>query len=186
MNIFGNIFGCCNRYKNYRKTDVDIKKISSERENNLTYMSYQMNNNQNTSLNNNQYNNSKSNNISKFDEEENKSATFSKNNQSIHHNCKNIINEDTKMNKIYILKKYEMKNSIISMSDITFISEKQEKKEENYSKLLLTGDLFFGKEIIITDTGMINGKRNKKDGFTVFGLKKTKDGKLALYFNKKR
>ena len=175
MNIFGHIFVCCNRYKNYRKTDIDIKKISSERENNLTHISYQMNNNQNTSLNNNQYNISKSNNISKFDEDENKSATISKNNQSIHQNSKNNINEDKKINKTYILKKCELKNSIISMSDITFISEKQENKEENYSKLLLTGDLFFGKEIIITDTGMINGKRNKKDGFTVFGLKKTKD-----------
>ena len=176
MNIIGNIFGCCNIYKNYKKSDLDINKINCERENNSTYIYSQMNNNQNTSLNNNQYNNSKSNNNSKMDEEdEKKSATFHKSNQSFHNNGNNYMNEDKKINKTCILKKCEIKNSIISMSDMTFISEKQEKKEENYSKLLLTGDLFFGKEIIITDSGMINGKRNKKDGFTVFGLKNTKD-----------
>ena len=55
-----------------------------------------------------------------------------------------------------------------------FYSEKNEQKE-NFSKLLLTGDLFYGKEIIINDSGMVNSKRNKKDGYTVFGLKNSVD-----------
>ena len=103
-----------------------------------------------------------------------KSATFPKYDKSPHNNGRNI-NDDKNTNKTNISQKYEIKNVNISMSDITFISEKQEKKEENYSKLLLTGDLFYEKEIIITDSGMLNGKRNKKDGFSVFGLKNTKD-----------
>ena len=57
---------------------------------------------------------------------------------------------------------------------MSFYSEKNEQKE-NFSKLLLTGDLFYGKEIIINDNGMVNSKRNKKDGYTVFGLKNSID-----------
>ncbi len=181
-----NIFGCCNSCKDYKKSDIDIKKMNSERENYSIYIHSQINNNQITSLNNN----SKSNNNSKIDEEdEKKSATFPKYDKSPHNNGRNI-NDDKKTNKTNISQKYEIKNVNISMSDITFISEKQEKKEENYSKLLLTGDLFYEKEIIITDSGMLNGKRNKKDGFSVFGLKNTKDrsGQLIndflLNFNK--
>jgi hypothetical protein len=68
----------------------------------------------------------------------------------------------------------EEKKNIITISDMSFYSEKNEQKE-NFSKLLLTGDLFYGKEIIINDCGMVNSKRNKKDGYTVFGLKNSVD-----------
>jgi len=182
MNIFGNIFNCCNRYKNYKISDIEIKKIISEKNNNLSYMFSPINHNQNTSINNNQFNNSKLNNFelnnSKIDEEEEKkSATFPKISQKSLQiiNNKSNYNEEKKKNHTLVNKTNDMKNTILSMSDISFISEKIEKKEENYSKLLLTGDLFFGKEIIITDSGMLNGKRNKKDGFSVFGLKNTID-----------
>ncbi len=182
MNIIGNIFNCCNRYKNYKISDIEIKKMISENNNNLSYIFSPINHNQNTSINNNQFNNSKLNNFelnnSKNDEEEEKkSATFPKISQKSLQIINNKSNYNEEKKKIHTLenKKNDMKNTIISISDMSFISEKVEKKEENYSKLLLTGDLFFGKEIIITDSGMLNGKRNKKDGFSVFGLKNTID-----------
>ena len=49
-------------------------------------------------------------------------------------------------------------------------------------KILLSGDLFFGKEIIITSNGMINGLREKNDGLTFFGLKNTTDYR-GIYYN---
>ena len=67
----------------------------------------------------------------------------------------------------------ESKN-VITISDMSFYSEDNEQKED-FSKLLLTGDLFFGKEIIINDCGMVSSKRNKKDGYTVFGLNNSVD-----------
>ena len=76
-------------------------------------------------------------------------------------------------------KRDDEKKNNISISDLSFISERNEEKE-NFSKLLLTGDLFFNKEIIINECGMINSKRNKKDGYTAFGLNNSVDiyGKL--------
>lgn len=47
-----NIFGCCNSCKDYKKSDIDIKKMNSERENYSRYIHSQINNNQITSLNN--------------------------------------------------------------------------------------------------------------------------------------
>ena len=81
--------------------------------------------------------------------------------------------------KTVICKRNEEDNNyILSLLDISFSSQKEEKKE-NYSKLLLTGDLFFNKEIIINESGMSNSKRNKnknkKDGYTMFGLKNSMD-----------
>ena len=46
---------------------------------------------------------------------------------------------------------------------------------QNSNKLLLTGELFFNKDIILTKQGMINGLRKKNDGQTFFGLFNTKD-----------
>ena len=177
MNVFGDFFGCCNRFKSFKKSDIEIKKIKSEN-NYILFASeknIQMNLNATTS-----FNNSKSNHIelynSKNEDEEKKSATFPKNNLSYKNNG-NIINsiEDKKQNQNLGLKKSDIKNTVLSISNISFYSEKNIKIEENFSKLLLTGDLFFGKELIITDTGLINSKRNKKDGFTFFGLNNSKD-----------
>ena len=72
------------------------------------------------------------------------------------------------------------KNNVISISDISFISKNNQK--ENFSNLLLTGDLFFNKEIIVNENGMINNKRNKKDSYIIFGLKNSVvvSGKLII------
>ena len=48
-------------------------------------------------------------------------------------------------------------------------------------KLLLSGELFYGKEIIISCDGMINGLRNKKDSQTFFGLNDSVDYKGTFY-----
>ena len=177
MNVFGNFFGCCNRFKSFKKSDIEIKKIKSE--NNYTHFSSdkntQMNHNANTSFNNSRSNQLELYNSKNEDNDEKKSATFPKNNLSSKNN-ESFFNNNTEDKKQNLaLKKSELKNTVLSMADISFISDKNIKIEENFSKLLLTGDLFFGKELIITDTGMINSKRNKKDGFTFFGINNSKD-----------
>ena len=189
MNTFGTMLGCCNIYnKSYKMSDIEIKKVKNENEN-LTYLysenNTQMNRNFNTSNNNiNQpinltYNTLNINIIerrnSKNDEEDKRSGSFSKNIQNI------IQNRTTQKNNSNdnILKQNNestIKKSLLSLSDMTFVSENNEhQKSENFSKLLLTGDLFFGRELIITDTGLMNSKRNKKDGITVFGFKNSVD-----------
>jgi hypothetical protein len=111
---------------------------------------------------------------SKNDDEEKRSATFQKNIQNtIKKNSIKASKDDNPKQSQSIL--VNNNNTVISITNISFISENQEKKKDSFSKLLLTGDLFYGKEIIITVTGMIGSKRKKKDGFTVFGLKNTVD-----------
>ena len=180
MSIFGNILGCCNIYKSYKKSDIEIKKVKTENENLATYILSEKNtqinhNNNNSILSKNKYldlNNSKND-----EEADKKSATFPKNIQNLSiSNDNNInINDESKKSQRNLLKLPELKNTVLSLSEIPLLSEIEEKKEENFSKLLLTGDLFFGKELIITDSGMINSKKNKKDGFTIFGLRNSKD-----------
>ena len=189
MNIFGNMFGCCNLYNNksYKKSDIELKKRKIENEN-MSYIFSEKNtqinhlpsfSNKNVQSSNSpiyiKINNNLDIDKSKNEEEEKRSATFQKNMQNIIQKKSSVrySNDDnTKQNQSIIIKN---NNTIISISNISFISDNQEKNKENFSKLLLTGDLFYGKEIIITDTGMIGSKRNKKDGFTVFGLKNSVD-----------
>ena len=49
------------------------------------------------------------------------------------------------------------------------------------NELLLTGELFYNREIIIDKNGMVNGLRKKKDGQTFFGLKNMKDYTGSYY-----
>lgn len=195
MNTFGTILGCCNIYNNktYKMSDIEIKRAKNENET-QTYLysekNTQMNRPLNTSNNNiNQpinitYNtlniNFKDRSNSKNDEEDKRSGSFSKNIQNIIQK-RTIQNNNSNDN---ISKQQNnaitVKKTLLSLSDMSFVSENNEHQKNNFSKLLLTGDLFFGKEIIITDTGMINSKRNKKDGFTVFGLKNSVDASGQL------
>ena len=189
MNTFGKMLGCCNIYnKTYKMSDIEIKKVKNENEN-LTYLysekNTQMNRNLNTSNNNISqpinltYNTLNINIIdrsnSKNDEEDKRSGSFSKNIQNIIQK-RTIQNNNSNDNISKQNNGLTVKKTLLSLSDMSFVSENNEhQKSENFSKLLLTGDLFFGREIIITDTGMVNSKRNKKDGFTVFGLKNSVD-----------
>ena len=189
MKTFGTILGCCNIYnKNYKMSDIEIKKGKNENEN-LTYLysenNTQINRNLNTSNNNIKqpinltYNTLNINIIersnSKNDEEDKRSGSFSKNIQNIIQK-RTIQNNNSNDNNSKQNNALTVKKTILSLSDMSFVSENNEhQKSENFSKLLLTGDLFFGREIIITDTGMANSKRNKKDGITIFGLKNSVD-----------
>ena len=195
MEICQRIFGCCEREKTSKKYDIDINIVKNEKGNNALYTPYVLST-KNTQNNRASFNNSipliimsyssKINNIesNKKIKEEDKinNTSIIKNFQraiKMQKNSNNIqkYNNNTKnlrSTKTVICKGEEEKKNEISLSDLSFISEKNSEKK-NYSKLLLTGDLFFNKEIIINESGMINSKRNKKDGYTIFGLKNSLD-----------
>ena len=195
MSILENMFGCCERNKPIKKSDVCINNLKKESEKYLPYIT----SSKNTQMNRPSFTgssplitlsfSSKNNNNLDANRLEKNSIAFIKNLQNtikiqdhpIDKTKLYLGNKGLRPTKTVVCKTDNEKNNIISISDFSFISENnEEKKKENFSKLLLTGDLFFNKEIIINDCGMINSKRNKKDGYIVFGLKNSVDisGKL--------
>ena len=181
MNILEKLFSCCGRDKTLKKSDIEINMIKSDSENNIPYIVLTKDTQRYQARNSSPLINvsfpSRVNFILKKDEGDKSSATFVKTLK---------VPDNTDFNRLHIKrriklrpsqtidKRIEERNDNISLSDFSIISDEDEQKE-NYSKLLLTGDLFFGKELIINDCGLVNSKRNKKDGYTVFGLKNSVD-----------
>ena len=196
MNFFQYFFGCCERDKSFKKSDLCLNNSKNESESNLPYCMVTNNNKMNrpsvsntsqtVTLSISSKNNVLDFNPTKNEEVDKSSAKFITNLQSTvkAHEHSSLFNKPMMKTRLLLRTtktvgcKDDDKNNVISISDISFISENNQK--ENFSKLLLTGDLFFNKEIIINENGMINSKRNKKDGYTVFGLKNSVDvsGKL--------
>ena len=191
MSLLEKVFGCCEKDKSYKKSDVSLNNIKSESEiSNIGYITSTKNTQMNRPSFSNIYpllllsDSSKINNMEKIDlkknDKEKRSSKFIKNLQKTLKLPENNKNANIK-NKIVLRSTqtvgYKMDDetkNVISISDMSFYSENNEKKE-TFSKLLLTGDLFYGKEIVINELGMLNSKRNKKDGYTVFGLKNSVD-----------
>jgi len=94
-----------------------------------------------------------------------------------------IINDDN--NSYHSLSEHKRKfhSSIISFSNFQNNPIQIEKEDQGISgpKILLSGELFFGKEIIITTNGMVNGLREKNDGLAFFGLKNITDYRGTYY-----
>ena len=137
------------KYKNKSSSGRGVNNISIKDEQNLTT---------------NDHNNNLSNTISK-----------NINNES---NIKNSTDDINNMNsniKIELAKKTEK----VSMQDLNIISDNNKKNndEETGSKLLLSGELFFQKELIINIHGLKNSLRKKADNIVFFGLKECMDYK---------
>ena len=128
------------------------------------------NNNNNDTNNNNLDSNNNTNNISN-----NNNDTNINNNNSNEH-IKNTETNNSKTNS-----NNKNKDSILSFSNFPISPPRESICIPKELKLLLSGSLFFDKEIIITNKGMLNGLRNKEDGQVFFGLKNTKDYTGAYY-----
>ena len=66
------------------------------------------------------------------------------------------------------------KGTILTLNDLVLINQNQEediKVNEIGSKLLLSGELFFWKEIVLRTNGIKNSLRKEKDDHVFFGLK---------------
>ena len=192
MSFLKEMFECCGRGKNLKKSDVEINIIKCANENNnpptfstknsvlnSPSMSHNMPSITSPFLSNKKIN------LPKISEEDINGSSYIEDSQQYcnksHENKKNNhidFNHRSKIRTTQTVdcKKNQDKTTVMSISDLSFVSENNNgKKMENYSKLLLSGDLFYGKKIIINDCGMINSKRNKQDGYTVFGLTNSVD-----------
>ena len=192
MSLLQEMFSCCGEHKNSKKSDVEIKIIKCVNENN-TPPSFSTKNSilnspsisHNIPLIASPFFSNKLIGLQKISEEENNGSSYMedmKQHVNRNHEIKNHphidFNHKSKIRTTQTVdcKKNQDKTTVLSISDLSFISENHSgKKMENYSKLLLSGDLFYGKKIIINDCGMINSKRNKQDGYTVFGLTNSVD-----------
>ena len=128
------------------------------------------NNNNNDTNNNNLDSNNNTNNISN-----NNNDTNINNNNSNEH-IKNTETNNSKTNS-----NNKNKDSFLSFSNFPISPPQESICIPKELKLILSGSLFFDKEIIITNKGMLNGLRNKEDGQVFFGLKNTKDYTGAYY-----
>ena len=156
MNIIKNVFYCCGKYNNNKLLDIDITNNQKDKTNNIILNLLDKTAKIKTNQSNNTDNNS--------------NDLLSKDNYIPDNNP---INDILYSNDKLISSKEQLSPS----GNLSFTNMKLESgnKKECYAKLLLSGELFFDKELIITNEGMIEGKRLKKDGRAVFGLQKTKD-----------
>ena len=116
-------------------------------------------------------------------------------NKIINHNsCKNVTTNlfmearkqsissmmSKKNSKIY--KENSNKDTILTLNDLVLINQNQEEKvNEMGSKLLLSGELFFWKEIIIQTNGIKNSLRKEKDDHVFFGIKNKSNYAGAMF-----
>ena len=130
-------------------------------------------NNNNTNNNNNDSNNNNNSNNKNIDSNNNNITTNISN-----ENIKNTATNNSITNSVT----QNLKNSLISFSNFPVSPPQESICIPKELKLIISGSLFFDKEILITNKGMLNGLRNKEDGQVFFGLKNTKDY-TGTYYN---
>ena len=101
-------------------------------------------------------------------------------------NCETIKNISfssvSKVNKSNNKDSSSNKGTVLTLNDLVLISQNpEEKPRETGSKLLLSGELFFWKEIILQTNGIKNSLRKEKDDHVFFGLKNKTNYPYALY-----
>lgn len=85
-----------------------------------------------------------------------------------------------KNSKIY--KENSNKDTILTLNDLVLINQNQEERvTEMGSKLLLSGELFFWKEIIVQTNGIKNSLRKEKDDHVFFGIKNKSNYNGVMY-----
>ena len=172
MDDFFSFIGCCNpKFSN--TNEAIINRIPTQKINESPPKSHKVLEHKNKENNMNNSNNNPFENIPETSiTNENFSPRFLSNGQNDDNNSKQSLNEH----------KQKLLSSIISFSNFPIqpIIEEKEKRIVG-PKILLSGELFFGKEIIITTNGMINGLRQKNDGLTFFGLNNITDYRGTYY-----
>jgi len=184
--------------KNESSNIKSLENISndhiSENSNNHSKVKESKKEKSNNSKNNKENQRSSKKNRSRKDSKENKSNKESKNNKS-NNNNKDIITRE-EQNKILANIKYHRlssrkickepiihKDSVLTLNDLDLYVKVPEEKQENCSKLLLTGELFFDKELIIQTNGLINSMRKMKDDHVFFGIKCKSNANCCFNYN---
>ena len=75
------------------------------------------------------------------------------------------------------------KDSVITLNDLALTLKNTDEIHENGSKLLISGELLFYKEIIIQTYGLKNTRRKQSDDHVYFGLKSQKNPSSCFNYN---
>ena len=75
------------------------------------------------------------------------------------------------------------KDSVITLNDLVLNLKNTDEIHENGSKLLISGELLFYKEIIIQTYGLKNTRRKQSDDHVYFGLKNQKNPSSCFHYN---
>ena len=75
------------------------------------------------------------------------------------------------------------KDSVITLNDLVLTLKNTDEIHENGSKLLISGELLFYKEIIIQTYGLKNTRRKQSDDHVYFGLKNQKNPSSCFNYN---
>ena len=75
------------------------------------------------------------------------------------------------------------KDSVITFNDLVLTLKNTDEIHENGSKLLISGELLFYKEIIIQTYGLKNTRRKQSDDHVYFGLKNQKNPSSCFNYN---
>ena len=75
------------------------------------------------------------------------------------------------------------KDSVITLNDLALTLKNTDEIHENGSKLLISGELLFYKEIIIQSYGLKNTRRKQSDDHVYFGLKNQKNPSSCFHYN---
>ena len=76
-----------------------------------------------------------------------------------------------------------LKDSVITLNDLVLNLKNTDEIHENGSKLLISGELLFYKEIIIQTYGLKNTRRKQSDDHVYFGLKNQKNPSSCFLYN---
>ena len=151
----------CNKKKNFHFSniipDMNNNKVLNNINNNDNINNSNTNNTNNLNINN-------SNTVVHQESKKNLSASV-------------IINNNTN-NKI--IKDSNSKGTILTLNDLVLNNQNQEICAMG-SKLLLSGELFFWKEIIMQTNGIKNSLRKEKDDHVFFGIKNKMNYAGAMY-----
>jgi len=191
---FYKMIGYCNQNQSKQKSDIYIIKNLDERQHQLNYINYIISKNANEKEFNNIIKKSKSKqstgsgsmvksrpifvgdnsstinntNISKCNN------TFQMNNSNSNIITNNLVNKNLNSNilngtNINPVDELRHKNSIINFNK--YDSDLKNNLIKIKTKLILSGNLFQKKSIVIDKYGMKNGLRQKRDGLVIFGFK---------------
>ena len=185
--------------KNESSNIKSLENISndhiSENSNNHSKVKESKKEKSNNSKNNKENQRSSKKNRSRKDSKENKSNKESKNKNNNNSNNKDVITIEEQNKILSNIKYYKMssrkickeplihKDSVLTLNDLDLYVKIPEEKQENCSKLLLTGELFFDKELIIQTNGLINSMRKMKDDHVFFGIKCKSNASCCFNYN---
>ena len=189
-------FDIKNESSNIKSLDNIINENVSENSNNHSKVKESKRERSNSTRNNKENQKSSKKNRSRKDSKENKSNKESKNkNNNNNSNNKDVITIEEQNKILSNIKYYKMssrkickeplihKDSVLTLNDLDLYVKIPEEKQENCSKLLLTGELFFDKELIIQTNGLINSMRKMKDDHVFFGIKCKSNASCCFNYN---